>query len=111
MIESEAREKGNALLARMNGVGWKLRVWNNAGWHYAVRKGPMEVFPSTIAGHFRCLLSDTDKAGHGYPAWTTDYAHEDPNEVVQHEVENARRVFDGIMDHLSVAVLRAEELL
>lgn len=33
-----ATENGNDLVKRM-GSGWELKVWENMGWHYRVRKG------------------------------------------------------------------------
>ena len=44
MNKQEAEERGQALLKRMKGKGWKLRVHENIGWHYNVWNGPAAVY-------------------------------------------------------------------
>lgn len=48
-----------AALATLMGAGWEPRVWENAGWHYEVKKGLASITPDTdgkaIAGGWKVL--------------------------------------------------------
>lgn len=39
-----AKQHGRALAKRL-GKGWKPRIWENLGWHYTAKRGPIEVYP------------------------------------------------------------------
>jgi len=100
----EATKEGEALLKRMKGNGWKLRVHENGGWHYNVTNGPLYVAPSAADGKFFCLLSDKpDQPGWGAAIWTTRHTDEDPNLAVQHELKEARKVVKRINEVIQVA--------
>jgi len=95
--KKEAALKGKKLLKQMAGRGWKLRVWENLGWHYCVNSGPVSVYPSYNEGNFFCLIStDPKKAGFGGSAWTNSSAspHKNPNQVVWEAFENMSQVVD-----------------
>ena len=89
----EAVEKGNLLLAKMNGEGWELRVHENLGWHFNVSNGNLYVHESS-SGRSSCLMSDGEYAGAGtgLGLWTTNDYYEDPNEAVAKQVEVATAV-------------------
>jgi hypothetical protein len=91
--EQEARREGRKLLKRMKGKGWKLRVWENLGWHFCVWNGPAAVYPS-INGKFHCLLADHDckGTGAGHGEWTTTESFADPNKAVACELASAESV-------------------
>ncbi|MCK5613437.1 hypothetical protein KAR91_66820 [Candidatus Pacearchaeota archaeon] len=38
----EAKEKARRLANRL-GKGWRIRVWDNLGWHWEVRKGKINI--------------------------------------------------------------------
>lgn len=96
--KSEAVAKGRALLARMKGKGWKLRVHENLGWHYCVYSGPVGVSPSrTSQGvRFFSLVAgepEGSKGSSGLAVWSpngTDY--KDPNRAAQEAVKIVREV-------------------
>jgi len=91
LSKTEAKRAGTLLLDRMVGEGWELRVWENSGWHYSVYNGCLNVHPAEPNG-FSCLLSSDVNVNGGLAMWTTDFTHEDPNEVALHEIKNARSV-------------------
>lgn len=37
---------------------WKLRVWENLGWHYDLRHGPISLSESSGGGYF-CMVSES----------------------------------------------------
>lgn len=90
MTKAEATKEGKALLARMKGVGWKLRVWENCGWHYSVLLGTIYVYGSP--GCFNVLFSADKKIpGAGEIFWTTRGEHyKDPNRAVEMQLKCAR---------------------
>jgi len=89
-----AEKEGKALLKRMKGKGWKLKVWENIGWWYRVHNGPVAVYPTT-KDRFFCLLNDNVKvACGGLATWTDDFRSKDPNRAVSHQVKFAREVLD-----------------
>jgi hypothetical protein len=45
LTKKQVERDGAALLAQMHGEGWTLDVWENLGWHYCVRRGPLSVRP------------------------------------------------------------------
>jgi hypothetical protein len=100
--KAQAEKAGKKLLKRLKGKGWKLRVWENIGWHYSARNGPINVYESHTEGMYSCLLSDRldDPIG-GSALWTTEFRNKDPNKVVAHEVKAARKQLNEIIDAVS----------
>jgi len=77
------------LLASLDGEGWKLDIWENLGWHYAVYNGPLTVHGSP--GHWYCLLSRTEIRGGGALYWTDDAHFKNPNDAVRHQLDLVRK--------------------
>ena len=109
MTKQEAIEKGKALLARMKGKGWKLRVWGNIRWHCSVRNGPVEVYANSHGKEeFSCLMSDVLDDGHGGSMlWDDNFYSKDPNKVVMRQVKKARKR----VDELDMVVRFVEEVM
>jgi len=55
MTKKQAERAGRALLKKMHGTQWKLRVWENLGWHYSVETINLSVSPCSDT-MFHCLL-------------------------------------------------------
>jgi hypothetical protein len=57
------------------GDGWKVRVWNNVGWHWALESDRLSVRPSYFRDKimFFCLISEDDKTmkGGGRGCWSS----------------------------------------
>lgn len=56
--ELEAYREAHAMAAQL-GSGWIPRVWENLGWYWTVRKGPIEIRPRHGGGYaaeFRCPM-------------------------------------------------------
>ena len=104
MNHETAVKHGKALLRRMKGKGWKLDVWENMGWHYAVYNGTLTVHASEYAMSkttYFTLLGDEERGG-GLGFWTEngpESSSEDPNEVVERQVAYALKVAKG---HLAI---------
>lgn len=84
-----AEDLAEKLLNQMKGSGWKLKIWENLGWHYCVCNGPLQVHPSSIDDSYFTLL-DGDGSGGGSPCYSVDTNFNDPNEAVRVQLETAR---------------------
>ena len=87
--EKQAQQAGQLLLGKMRGTGWKLRVWENLGWHYSVSAGPVCVHESADGGFFALVSDDPEKAGPGASFWTRPGGYTDPNRAVRAAVRRA----------------------
>lgn len=117
--ESEEKAKaiaaGRALLKRMLGRGWKLRVWQNLGWHHSAERGPLTVYPlhgraGRHAG-YHAMLSDDPKGTHsGAMAWTPrgTRQHRDPNKAAAEAVKLARAYLKQATRAVDLAEGRAQ---
>ena len=80
------------LLAQTLGPGWTTRVWENLGWHYAVRSpcGRLSVHPSFGIG-FTAFLNEPGKIG---GKWAE---HGDtPLEAIDATIKEAKQEYDKI---------------
>jgi hypothetical protein len=53
-----AYKKANAL-AKIMGTGWKVRVWENLGWHYAVESEFVKVHPTSDGAGYTVYCNAT----------------------------------------------------
>ncbi len=89
--KKQAEAAGAKLLKKLKGKGWKIRVWENLGWHCAAHNGALTVHYDSRDGTHSCLLSDRVNdhgAGQGY--WTENYYPKDPNKAVARQMKLAR---------------------
>jgi len=103
--KKEAKAAGKKLLKKMKGKGWKLRVWENMGWHYCVHNGGLSVYPCRSKGmtKFHAMLSEDCFSDLGI--WSFGfYASVDPNKAVQNKIKDARKV----VNELNSVVVTAE---
>jgi hypothetical protein len=56
--KAEAKKAATNLRRRL-GSGWKIRMWENMGWHYSVSTagGRVSVSPSFLKNTFFCMIS------------------------------------------------------
>lgn len=99
--KKEAETRGNALLNRMHGIGWKLRVWENMGWHFAVGNGSIDLSEGyTRPGKKPTyhILMGTVEGGVGgtYPFVMEGRAFTDPNKAVRVQMKYARQQIDAL---------------
>lgn len=102
----KAHRDAKVLLARLRGRGWKIRVWENAGWHYCVHGNGLTVLPcGAYPGKYYAMLSSTDSGG-GDAEWTDNNAgpFKDPNRAVRHCLDAAI----SVVSLKIIAVVRAE---
>jgi hypothetical protein len=106
MPQEEATRRGQALLEKVKGDGWRLGlekvkgdgwrldVWENVGWHFAVRNGPFSICP--IRGGEAYYLT-------GPPKYSPAGPSEDPNELMGAVIEKVResvRQEVAFLDHV-----------
>jgi hypothetical protein len=115
MTKTEAAEKAVELKNMMKSPGWKVRVWENMGWHYSIYNGNLAVYPSFVKGTYHANLSDSsdllswhnngDKVPSGTPSyWHKAETFKDPNEAVASQVKRAR----AFVNQLQLVVTDAE---
>ncbi len=111
MTKQEATREGKALLARMKGSGWKLRVFEDLGWRCSVYNGPIEVYVGFCNGgvEFSCLMGDMLEGDYemGSMLWSDNFRSKDPNKVVERQVKKAREK----VDELDMVVRFVEEVM
>jgi hypothetical protein len=68
----DAEREAKNLLALLKGTGWKTRVWENMGWHYAAYSGPVQVYPASAGDNrFWCMIgSRPEQYSGGAGFWT-----------------------------------------
>lgn len=101
--EAEAKSAGEKLLARMKGDGWRLRVWENLGWHISVINWPIAVNEIVLKKKILYYVSMTDdpesKFIVGLPTYLcADHRNfSDPNEAVEAQLKFARTFAEQIL--------------
>jgi len=107
MNKQEATKAGKALLARMKTKGWKLRVWENLGWHYSLERPPLSVYPLYGEGESPSvgimMTNKADESGWGYLCWDYKASSEDPNKVVEAQIKEAQEYINRLQAALDAA--------
>jgi hypothetical protein len=106
LSKAQAIDAGRQLHARMKGGGWVLHVWQNLGWHYCVRRGPLGVHPSNSGGYFTLLAGQVDGDG-GFPAWTSGDTYHNPNRAVDAQLVAATKFVNDYTAQLQAALSAA----
>jgi hypothetical protein len=94
----EAERRATELAKRM-GEGWKPRVWENLGWHYAVISpcGRLKIHPS-IGDRYLAFLGEADSYG-GRWAEHGDTPEEAARSAIAHaklEAANIQALVEGL---------------
>lgn len=103
--ERQAKAFGKKILPTLKGKGWKMRVWENLGWHVKWCLGRINLHVHDYRGgdgpEYSCLVSSDDDGCGGAGIWTTDFHSTDPNKAIEHEFGNAWDVAVGIKNGLT----------
>lgn len=101
--KEQAEKWAKKTLAMMNGKGWKLRIWENLGWHYCVEnKNGLCVSPSVGNEYFASLNEDCCGDLGVWHFGTKIFKN--PNDAVNEKLKDARKV----VDELNAMVTKAE---
>lgn len=91
-----AYSKGRRTLEKLKGEGWRLRVWENLGWHFALYNGALSLYYHRYnddKGSFSCMMSDKlGEGGYGAMIFSHHESFRDPNEAVAHQLKMSRAV-------------------
>jgi hypothetical protein len=94
-----ANRKAEALLARMKTGGWKADVWENMGWHYALRHDTLEISLHGSGGligrpmYFLC----------GLTSLVGDVPHmKDPNKLVSRFMTHLKRMSNSYLRAIDI---------
>lgn len=88
--KEQATKKGKALLKRMVGDGWKLRVWENLGWHFSVSLLNLTIFDDCGNDYSAFLTTDESHRGSGEMFWSPGKSFADPNKAVKYQLKIAQ---------------------
>ena len=102
--KAQAIKKAKELLGKMKTKGWKIRVWQNLGWHHSVINYGIQVIgPSGCREEkYSCYLSN-EKDGGGSPTyWHDRNSYINPNEAVTKQLAKAHEFVNGLQDHLGL---------
>lgn len=95
--KNEANVLAKKTLKMMKTTGWKIRVWENSGWHFSVKKSGMNIFWSEDFKAYSCLLSTEANSCGGEVFWSDanttgiHFSSKDPNKVVAHQLSVAQQ--------------------
>ena len=99
MNKKEAIRKAKRLRDMMITSGWKIRVWENLGWHYEINNETVSVTESSGGRYFAMLRPH-------YSYWEVPH-HKNPNKAVELLLKEALEVS---LRHLSI-VLKGKSLI
>jgi len=91
IMKVDAEVRALALKKKMKGKGWKTRVWENMGWFFEVKNGPI-----TVIGEEGSYFAMVGRDGSGNGCWTCGSCEnfKDPNRAVAVAVKHARKQLD-----------------
>jgi len=105
--KKEAEKAGQEMLAKMKDPNWKLRVWENLGWHCEIQNGPLSVSycPNSNNQYLILMSDDPLRCGTGAGIWTLrgKSSFKDPIVGLKKQIKEARKVADVIMSAVTVA--------
>jgi hypothetical protein len=95
MTKKEAMQAAKALRKKMTGRNWKIRVWENLGWHYQVHRSRISVLEAIDGRGNRRYYTSCSMAtdGIGTPVeWSVRKpSFTDPNQAVQAQLNAVRQ--------------------
>ncbi len=94
--KEQALRRGNAVLRKMNGNGWKVSVHENLGWYFRVECGAIRVYEDEFKGKitYSVLMSDSMEGAGGSYDWVDKKSYKDPNRAVREQLRRARAYVD-----------------
>lgn len=99
MTKAEAQQRGKALLKRLKGDGWKLDVWKNIWWCYAIRGSNISVHrvheKAGKATSYYAFVGENGSSG--LAMWTGKGGYfADPNRAVRYAIQNAEACLEEL---------------
>jgi hypothetical protein len=85
-----AHANGKALAKKL-GKGWKVRVWENIGWHWEVTNEVVRVSQSKQDKSYHCML-EPHYAWFGYPQ-----SYSTPEQAISATVKMAKKEIDKVI--------------
>jgi ABC-type phosphate transport system ATPase subunit len=113
----DAEQAAHDALKLMNGKGWKVRIWENLGWHYCIYRGDGEIsiYPininsrkgNSVAGvKFHAMIAQPGSL------FSESIYHKDPNIAANSAIAKFRNYVKGQLRYaLRITGMDAAELL
>lgn len=103
-------KKADKLVSLLKGSGWKVKIYENLGWHFQVVSGPIAVFGNQENDLYWCMIAQSsDLVGSGFPPWSCSPSpgkanyHKDPNEAVKEALTHAGAWVSDILKTMASA--------
>src|SRR5271165_5252378 len=91
--KEEATKYANKLLNKLNGLGWKIRVWENCGWHSACCNKKFGITVYDTGGRYYAMVE---------PSYIEFYGKhkefKDPNKAVKYILKSAFKAIDEMCE-------------
>jgi hypothetical protein len=91
MTKEQATSRGKILLKKMKGGPWRLRVWENLGWHYSVDCAEGALSVSDYGGEYSAMLANVGCSHSGSYDWIDPRRYRDPNIAVRNQLRLAKQ--------------------
>ena len=92
----QARRMAKKALSQISDKrGWKVRIWENMGWHVALEKQGLKLYVKKAYGerrlHYSTLLSADPTSGGGDPEFTLYQTFSSPQAAIDAQMRVARK--------------------
>ena len=108
--KAEATAAAKRCLKKMRTSGWKIRVFENMGWHWRLQNGYLAVADvgyGKSTGRYHAMMSSVSGAS-GTPSWWyCDATSTDPNKVIRLQLRRALE----FANHINEIVAGAAKVL
>ena len=91
----DAKNKAQELIKKVKSIGWEIDIWENLGWHYAIKNRYMHLH-NIDNKYYYCLISNRPNGYGGMEIWTDKKFFTDPNKAVQHAVIRVHMYYKSI---------------
>lgn len=90
--KAEALRRARQVKAQLKTKGWKIKVWNNLGWHWSLDHldGHLTLHECLHSKTFSTLFSTGDYAHTGSYNWLVRGSFKDPNKAIEVQLHAAR---------------------
>jgi hypothetical protein len=112
LSRKEAEEAARKVQKRMKSKGWKIRVWENLGWHFEIKKGTIQLHEASHNGRrpYYWTLMGSELNSYGGETYLLadetpkiDMQIYDPNDAYLRQLKVAKAHLDKIAKAIKVS--------
>lgn len=106
--KAEATKVAKAAIKKMRTKGWKVRVWENCGWHASIFRGFLHIHYDEYLKTYSALMGADASCPGGEMYWSHHFRHKDPNKVEIHQLNVAIRFTHKCANAIGVSMGEAK---